>query len=68
MATSITDIAFDETKTIYLKRVLSGAPTVTVTKIDVQAYGAVVEYTDDVSQNVRVFFPYSAIESIWQVL
>lgn len=68
MSTSITQISFDETKTTYLKRVLSAAPTITVDVIEWQENGVVVEYVDDVSQTVRVFFPYSAIESIWQVL
>lgn len=68
MSTNITQISFDEVETTYLKRVLSGSPTITVDAIEWQSAGVVVEYVDDLSQNVRVFFPYSAIESIWQIL
>jgi len=68
VSTNVKQIVLDPTKTTYLKRVLSGAPTVTVDAIDWQTDGVFVEYTDDVNNDVRVFFPYEAVESIWQVL
>jgi hypothetical protein len=67
LATNITDIAFDETLTIKLKRVLANSSVLDLDKIDFQAYGVVVEYNDG-TDDVRVFFPYSAIESIYQVI
>lgn len=67
MATNLKDIAFDESKNILLKRVLSGSAILTLTALDRQENGALVEYNDG-TDNVRVFFPYSAIESLYQIL